>query len=132
LIIDSQLSDLVLEKAAELKYLMAVQLMPASLKGPAKSALALALASLVLLLALASACEPLHQALHKHTHEDGDTCAVCMMANGLVESPECLAILPIVLLLVAYSLPVFIANFVSRSEFLLPPGRGPPAFCAAS
>jgi hypothetical protein len=55
-----------------------------------------------------------------------------MVANGLFECPVSVAAIPIIVLLVIGSLPLFIANFTGRSEFLLPPGRGPPVFCTAS
>lgn len=108
-----------------------MQLRPVPVKGIAKSTLATALASLLLLLALASVDESLHQAIHKHTRSD-DTCAVRMVANGLLEAPGSAAVLPIIILLAVYTVPVLNQTFLGRSEFLLPPGRAPPAFCTAS
>ena len=103
-----------------------MQLQPATLKDAAKRTLAATLASLVLLLSLASASETLHQALHKHTEKDDDTCAVCMVANGLFESPVSVPALAILVLLVIGFVPPLFANFTGRSEFILPPGRAPP------
>lgn len=90
-----------------------------------KSALAVLLIGVVLLLGAMAAAPALHELIHQDANEPGHQCAVSLFAHGQVDSPvmEGAAIVPIA--------PVEFLPLASVSAFnalveTLPPGRGPP------
>lgn len=97
-----------------------------------KRLLAVALIVLTLGLALASSSEALHRSMHRslHQHCDESSCVVHLFAQGLVDAAAAAAILPVLLFLTVFGLPVFQSILPNRVEFLLPPGRAPPQACS--
>lgn len=93
-----------------------------------KRLLAVALVVLTFGLTLASSSQRLHQSLHRHCDES--SCVVHLFAQGLVDVVAAAAILPTVLFLTIFGLPVFSSVLPGRVDFLLPPGRAPPPSCS--
>jgi hypothetical protein len=91
-----------------------------------KSAWAVLLIGLVLLLNAMEACEPLHKLIHHDADKPGHQCVVTLFAHGKVDSVSCdvPVILPVVWIETASPVLFSIPGMVTE---ILPPGRAPPA-----
>ncbi len=98
---------------------------------PVKSALAVLLIGLVLLLNAMSACPALHELIHKDADSSEHHCAVTLFAHGQVDS---------VAVEVSVAAPMFLITVPPQIKFSvfapaienLPAGRAPPVFPAVS
>ncbi len=91
-----------------------------------KSAVAVLLIGMILLLDAMAACPALHELIHKDADKPGHECAVTMFAHGKVESAtvETPAILPTASIEGA---PQIEFSVFSAATENLPQGRAPPA-----
>lgn len=88
--------------------------------------------SLWLCMATAEICTPLHAWLHGGTiPKDDDDCAIVAIAHGKIETVACA--IPVVVTVAWIEVPLRIEfSALSTAIGLLPDGRAPPAFSAAS
>jgi len=84
-----------------------------------------------LLLTVAEAYPALHAWLHGGAIPDNDDCAVVAIAHGKVETPTCIAPLPLPMPGIEMALPVEILVYCPTGVFL-PDSRGPPVLPVVS
>jgi hypothetical protein len=106
--------------------------MPTRVRQAAQSVLAGWLAFLLLGFTLIASSGPLHEAFHHDSAAGAGACAICLFAQGHIDSPDAAPPLVLGVFLLFCGLLAVRAGVPRSVDFLLPPGRAPPCFSSAS